>query len=394
MELAKIEISGSATLAAVGLDAFKAQALEFVGNINTDPIESDEQLAAARKDVALLKEIESRCDEAKQLITDSSASVREIVAALNEIKNASSDARKRLTKHATEASQAARQKLCDEASEHYASALRELAQSCPLNIAQLRSKSGGFAATDVIKGLKSINSMRKELEGAAGSAIGKAREVAHRANDMASTLEHSGAKHLFPDAQVVIYASESIMGLEMLIESRKREEAQREEAKEAERRAAEERKRLEAERAAEAEQRRIETEKAEEARKAKEHQRVMTMAPQAHASEIDRVEVNRFVKPEITDDHVQAIKEVVADRTQAPQGGDDQVKQLVVGPREVSAATSISTINAMISPLRLDEQATGKIGLRCAGGMIDGSASEIISKISVHINACAKLWGA
>lgn len=194
-----IEISGAVT--ASNLDAFKDRAFAVFRIIKTD-LATDEDFADADKTAKWCKAVEERLDAAKQHALSQTASIDALFNAIDAIREEARQKRLTLEKLVKQRKEQLR-------TESVAAAQRELAKHAAELQAEILSVRLEIPAVDfggVIKGLKTLSSIRDALDTALANAKIEANTRARDVREKLAWLsDHAaGRESLLPDLQQII----------------------------------------------------------------------------------------------------------------------------------------------------------------------------------------------
>lgn len=246
-----VEVSGK--VIASNLDAFKARALDVFAGIKTK-LETDEDFADAEKTAKWCKEVEDKLEAAKANALGQTASIDDLFRTIDAIKEEARQKRLTLDKLVKAEKENRKLEIIQKTNAELVSHCNQLSIRCdaPVRIA--------VAFAEVVKGLKTLDSMRDKLSVALANAKVEANEIADRIERNRKAMgEHA---NLFPDfAQVCAKADDDFSALlAMRVAQRKEAEEKRLEA---------ERERIRAE-----EQAKAQREAAEAQRKQQEEARI------------------------------------------------------------------------------------------------------------------------
>lgn len=223
----RIDVTGAVTFS--NLPAFKSHALAVIGSIKTD-LQTDQDFADAEKTVKWLKDVEDKLKQAKQNALEQTESIDLLFKAIDEIASQAASTRLNLDK-----------KVKSEKELRKLEAVRAVAQEFDAHCSALRHRVGvSFAVivpnfAEVIKGLKTIDSMRDKLSAALANGKVDASALADRIEANRKTVDDMT---LLPDfANVCTKAPDDFAAL-LALRKQQRQEAEADRARrEAEHRA-------------------------------------------------------------------------------------------------------------------------------------------------------------
>lgn len=198
-----IEVTGRVTSS--NLVEFKQCATAVIKSIKTELV-TDQDFVDAIQTVKDLTEIEDNAKRAKQNALDQTASIAELHRALDEVIKMSGDVRKALNKKITEEKDSRKTELVNQAKYEFS-----------IYVDALNKRIGGFMpaiafdAAAVIKGLSSLDSMKKKIEAAIANAKVEASTTADKIEANISSLDVEGGqswRFLFPDLSAVCNKAE------------------------------------------------------------------------------------------------------------------------------------------------------------------------------------------
>lgn len=251
--LPALRLDAKGEITTSNLDEFKAGALTRINSINT-VLETDQQFAEADDDAKWLRDVADAMKQAGKRVRANMQSVDEALTVLEQLDKIATTKALDLEKRVKSEKDARKQSLVLQAQQDLDSHTAALNQRLGTN--WLPRLAGGFA--EVIKGLKSLDSMRDKVAVALTNAKVDANALADRFHANRDHLEHEDGSWmtLFPDfATVGTKASEDFQALAALrigqhqaAEAKKleaqRERIRAEEQAKAQADAAEERKRI------------------------------------------------------------------------------------------------------------------------------------------------------
>jgi predicted phage-related endonuclease len=219
-----IEVTGRVTHS--NLNEFKAAATAVIGSIKTELV-TDQDFVDATAAVKYLKDVEDSAKRAKQNALDQTDSIATLHRALDDVIKMAADVRKALDKKITDEKDRRKAELVTQANQALVTHIMDLNHR--LGVAYMPRITAPFA--DVIKGLKSLDSMQEKINVALANAKVEANAVADLIDYNLKTLTADGAdwRFLFPDlASVVTKAKEDFTATLMArVASHKEAEAKR-----------------------------------------------------------------------------------------------------------------------------------------------------------------------
>lgn len=234
----RIEVQGQ--VLASNLAEFKAQALAVFGAINTD-LKTDQDFADAEKTAKWCKGIEDKLEQAKENALSQTASIEEIFRTADDLKEVARQTRLTLEKAVKAQKEAVKTALVVQAQQDYAAHIAKL--QADLDGLRLSLQAPNFG--EVVKGLKTVASMKEKLTAAQLEAQATANSAASRTCDNNLALK-SVAEYgfLFSDRQALCEKDGETLNLiiNQRIEQHKRGQAAKLEAERARIQAEEERK--------------------------------------------------------------------------------------------------------------------------------------------------------
>lgn len=206
----RIEVTGMVTTS--NLDAFKANALDVFGGINTD-LQTDQHFADADKTVKWCGEVEDRLAAAKQHALSQTESIDALFRAIDEISAAARTKRLELSKLVEARKKSIREDIVIEAAKALQTHVDELNASFGSK-ARLPRIAADFAGA--IKGKKTIASLRDAAATELARAKSEASRVAEGIKVNITSLRELAANHafLFADFQdLVLKANDDLVAL-------------------------------------------------------------------------------------------------------------------------------------------------------------------------------------
>jgi len=221
-----IEVTGRVTHS--NLVEFKAAANAVISSIKTELI-TDQDFVDASAAVKYLKDVEDNAKRAKQNALDQTTSIAELHRALDEVAKMAGDVRKSLDKKITEEKDRRKEDIVRAGADALGDYWRALNDRIGGYMPPFESNFGG-----VVKGLKSLDSMREKVDAELARCKIATSEIADRIEYNIKTLEGEGFdwRFLFPDlASVCAKAKDDFTALLMSrVAQHKEKEAQRLEA--------------------------------------------------------------------------------------------------------------------------------------------------------------------
>lgn len=221
-----IEVTGKVT--ASNLIEYKAHALEVFAGINRD-LKTDEDFADAEKTVKWCGDVEDRLKAAKQHALSQTASIDELFRAIDDI---SAEAR-RVRLDLDKLVKARKDSIREEIVAGGAVALRQHVEALNVRLGSPLMPAVPADFAGVIKGKKSLSSMRDAVDTELAHAKIAANEIADRIQiNLQSLRERDDLSFLFPDVkQLVLKARDDLTAvIAMRINEHEHKEAQRREA--------------------------------------------------------------------------------------------------------------------------------------------------------------------
>lgn len=375
----RIEVTGMVT--ASNIEAFREHAMAVLKGINTN-LQTDEDFANAERTVRWAKEVEDKLDAAKEHALSQTTSISQLFQTIDAVRDEARAVRLTLDKLVKAEKE-------NRKAEIVAKAQREMSA----HIAALQGRTGVLVSVgcnfgEVIKGLKSIDSMRAKVSSALAHSKVEASAIADRIEANRKTVEDMS---LMPDfTQVCTKAPDDFAALYAMRKQQRAEaEAKRLEAERAKIRAEEEAKaQREAAQRAEAERQRI---RAEEQAKARE----------AHEAEQARLRAE-------SEQRQKAAQEAAArrDAEQKAQTAGHERQQSIVAPApqpaqkpaDTGARITLGQINQRLSPISLSAAGLSQLGIQPAGkeraavlyleSDVDAICAALIRHLS-HVSAAA-----
>lgn len=185
----RIEVTGMVT--ASNLEQFREHALAVFDGINTD-LQTDEDFADAEKTVKWCGEVEKRLDTAKEAALAQTQSIDELFRAIDSIKDTARQTRLKLDKLVKARKEAIRNEILQAGKEAYAAHLAKLNESVSAGANLLNTMSGAAPSPDfagVMKGKKTVKSLRDAVDGELARVKIAANEIAERVRANLKTLE-------------------------------------------------------------------------------------------------------------------------------------------------------------------------------------------------------------
>ena len=221
-----IEVTGRVTHS--NLVEFKAAANAVISGIKTELV-TDQDFVDASAAVKYLKDVEDNAKRAKQNALDQTTSIAELHRALDEVAKMAGDVRKALDKKITEEKDRRKEDIVRAGADALGDYWRALNDRIGGYMPPFESNFGG-----VVKGLKSLDSMREKVDAELARCKIATSEIADRIEYNIKTLEGEGFdwRFLFPDlASVCAKAKDDFTALLMSrVAQHKEKEAQRLEA--------------------------------------------------------------------------------------------------------------------------------------------------------------------
>ncbi len=221
-----IEVTGRVTHS--NLVEFKAAAVAVIGSIKTDLV-TDQDFVDASAAVKYLKDVEDNAKRAKQNALDQTTSIAELHRALDEVAKMAGDVRKALDKKITEEKDRRKEDIVRAGADALGEYWRALNDRIGGYMPPFESNFGG-----VVKGLKSLESMREKVDAELARCKIATSEIADRIEYNIKTLQGEGFdwRFLFPDiASVCAKAKDDFTALLMSrVSQHKEAEAKRLEA--------------------------------------------------------------------------------------------------------------------------------------------------------------------
>ena len=267
-----IEVTGRVTHS--NLIEFKTAATAVISSIKTNLV-TDQDFVDATAAVKYLKDVEDKAKQAKQNALDQTESIAALHRALDEVIKMAGDVRKSLDKKISEEKDSRKAELVTAANQELVNHIMALNER--LGVAYMPRITAPFG--EVIKGLKTLDSMKDKISVALANAKVEANAVADLIDFNLKTLTADGAdwRFLFPDlANVVTKAKDDFTATLMARVSRHKEAEEK--RLEAEREAIRAEEQAKAQREAQAEANRI---AAEEIRKLDAQRKEAQPAPVA-----------------------------------------------------------------------------------------------------------------
>lgn len=193
----RIEVTGAVTYS--NLDDFKAHALATIGGIKTD-LQSDQDFADAEKTVKWLKDVEERLRNAKQRALEQTESIDAVFRAVDDIMASAASTRLKLDKLVKSEKETRKLEIVLAAQAELDEYVAKLQVRANRMMPKVNGDFGG-----VIRGLKSLDSMRDKVNTALAMKKIEANEVADRIghNVKSLTWKANDWRHLFPDLERV-----------------------------------------------------------------------------------------------------------------------------------------------------------------------------------------------
>lgn len=381
----RIEVTGMVT--ASNLAAFRDHALAVFGGIKTE-LQTDQDFADAEKTVKWCKEVEDKLDAAKQHALSQTASIDELFRTIDAIKEEARHKRLTLDKLVTAEKANRKSEIVTKAN----AALSQHLVSLQGRIGMPVDVSVNFG--EVIKGLKSLDSMRDKVATALANAKIEANAIADRIEANRKLIDDMS---LMPDfAQVCTKAPDDFAALlAMRKQQRAEAESKRLEAeREKIRREEEAKARAEVERIAQAERERIQAEaQAERERIRAEEQAKAREAYEAEQARL-RAESERRQKA-AQEDAARRYTEPERERQQSIVAPAPQPAQ---EPTDTGARITLGQINQRLSPISLSAAGLSQLGIQPAGkeraavlyleSDVDAICAALIRHLS-HVSAAA-----
>lgn len=192
-----IEVTGRVTHS--NLVEFKAAANAVISSIKTELI-TDQDFVDASAAVKYLKDVEDNAKRAKQNALDQTTSIAELHRALDEVAKMAGDVRKSLDKKITEEKDRRKEDIVRAGADALGDYWRALNDRIGGYMPPFESNFGG-----VVKGLKSLDSMREKVSAELARCKIATSEIADRIEYNIKTLEGDGFnwRFLFPDLSLV-----------------------------------------------------------------------------------------------------------------------------------------------------------------------------------------------
>ncbi len=370
----RIEVTGMVT--ASNLAAFREHALAVFGGIKTD-LQTDADFADAERTVKWCKEVEDRLDAAKQHALSQTASIDELFRTIDAIKEEARQKRLTLDKLVKAEKENRKAEIVASARKAYGDHWSALCQRVG---GQWIPAVGVSHFADVIKGLKSLDSMRDKVATALASAKIEANAVADRIDANRKMVEDMS---LMPDfAQVCTKAPDDFAALyAMRKQQRADAEAKRLEAeREKIRREEEAKARAEAERIAQAERERIRAEEQAKAQAAQEAKRIRLRA-----------------EAEAREQAMQAdAAKRAADLKALADAKPEPTPQFAQPQADSGATITLGQINQRLSPIALSVAGLAQLGIQPAGKdraavlYLESDVARICSVLIRHLTTVAR----
>ncbi len=221
-----IEVTGRVTHS--NLVEFKAAANAVISGIKTELV-TDQDFVDASAAVKYLKDVEDNAKRAKQNALDQTTSIAELHRALDEVAKMAGDVRKALDKKITEEKDRRKEDIVRAGADALGEYWRALNDRIGGYMPPFESNFGG-----VVKGLKSLESMREKVDAELARCKIATSEIADRIEYNIKTLQGEGFdwRFLFPDiASVCAKAKDDFTALLMSrVSQHKEAEAKRLEA--------------------------------------------------------------------------------------------------------------------------------------------------------------------
>ena len=214
-----IEVTGRVTHS--NLIEFKSAATAVISSIKTE-LATDQDFVDATAAVKYLKDVEDKAKQAKQNALDQTESIAALHRALDEVIKMAGDVRKSLDKKISEEKDKRKAELVTAANQELVNHI--MALNDRLGVAYMPRITAPFG--EVIKGLKTLDSMKDKISVALANAKVEANAVADRIEANRKTVEDMS---LLPDfAQVCTKAPEDFAALlAMRVAQRKAAEEKR-----------------------------------------------------------------------------------------------------------------------------------------------------------------------
>lgn len=372
----RIEVTGMVT--ASNLAAFREHALAVFGGIKTD-LQTDADFADAEKTVRWCKEVEDRLDAAKQHALSQTASIESLFRTIDAIKEEARQKRLTLDKLVKAEKENRKAEIVRSAHADAVAHIKKLNE----RISPASIPSGVYDIShfgSVVKGLKTLESMRDKTSALLAAVKIEANEIADRIDANRKTVEDMS---LMPDfAQVCTKAPDDFAALyAMRKQQRADAEAKRLEAeREKIRREEEAKARAEAERIAQAERDRIRAEEQAKAREAAEAERARLRAEAEAREQAMQADAAR------REAELKALADVKPEPT--PQFAQPQA--------DTGAKITLGQINQRLSPIALSVAGLAQLGIQPAGKeraavlYLESDIARICSVLIRHLTTVAR----
>lgn len=189
----RIEVTGAVTFS--NLDEFKSHALAVIGGIKTD-LQCDQDFADAEKTVKWLKDVEDRLRNSKQRALEQTESIDALFRAVDDIMASAASTRLKLDKMVKSEKETRKLEIVLDAQ----AKLDEHVSKLNIRTDRMMPKvNGDFGG--VIRGLKSLDSMRDRVSAALAMKKIEANDIADRiaGNVKSLTWKDNDWRSLFPD---------------------------------------------------------------------------------------------------------------------------------------------------------------------------------------------------
>lgn len=195
----QIEVSGQVT--ASNLNEFRQQAMEVIGNINTD-LRTDEEFADAKTTVKWLKQVEEKLVAAKELALDNTASIRTLFDTMDDIAAEARKTRLNLNNNVTDRDIARKAEIIKGGSDAFAEHISGL--NTRLGNAYMPVVNADFAG--VCHGLKTLSSRQNKVDTELARVKIESNAIADKIHLNVNSLKELASDHkgLFPDTRVLV----------------------------------------------------------------------------------------------------------------------------------------------------------------------------------------------
>lgn len=210
----RIEVTGAVT--ASNLAEFRAKALAVIGGIKTE-LQTDEDFANAEQTVKWCGDVEARLEAAKQHALSQTATIDELFRTIDQIKSDARAKRLELEKLVKTRKEAIRTEIVSSAQVALTAHVQALNQRLGKSYMPSQDTTR-FAA--VIKGLKTLSSLRNAVATELANAKIEASAIADRIEANMKTLRELASSHVFLFADTSQLVLKSNDDLTALIKSR------------------------------------------------------------------------------------------------------------------------------------------------------------------------------